>query len=82
LQTRLFRYPCSYLIESAQFDALPGPMRQYVDRRLRDVLTGDNQSAEFAHLSAEDRRAILEILRETHPERFASIERSTAESAD
>ena len=65
LKTRLFRYPCSYLIYSEAFDALPPQVKQYVYRRLREVLTGADQSPEFSHLSAEDRRAIFEILIET-----------------
>lgn len=67
LKTRLFRYPCSYLIYSRAFDALPAPMKDRVYRRLREVLTGADTSAEFAHLSADDRRAILEILLDTKP---------------
>jgi hypothetical protein len=65
LQHRLFRYPCSYLIYSAAFDAMPGPVKDYVWRRLWDVLTGKETDAAYAHLSAEDRSAILEVLRET-----------------
>ena len=60
---RLFRYPYSYLIYSAAFDALPGPVKDYVFQRLWDVLSGKDTSKEFAHLSVADRRAILEILR-------------------
>jgi hypothetical protein len=36
--------------------------------RLRAVLTGADQSDDFADLSAEDRRAILEILMDTKPD--------------
>jgi hypothetical protein len=36
-----------------------------VYRRLWAVLSGTDTSKEFAHLSAEDRQAIVEILRET-----------------
>ncbi|MBX3438056.1 MAG: hypothetical protein KF861_11240 [Planctomycetaceae bacterium] len=68
LQTRLFKYPCSYLIYSPAFDQLPHPVQQYVTRRLRDVLTGKDRSPEFAHLSAADRAAIREILSETKPD--------------
>jgi hypothetical protein len=67
LQRRLFTYPCSYLIYSAAFDALPGPVKNYVLHRLWDVLSGKDTSAEFAHLSAADRCAILEILLGTKP---------------
>jgi hypothetical protein len=65
LKQRLFRYPCSYLIYSAAFDALPGPVNEYVLRRLWEVLTGRDTGADYAHLSSTDRRAILEILRDT-----------------
>ncbi len=65
LQTRLFRYPCSYLIYSRSFDALPGEVKDYVYRRLWDTLTGPQADQEAPHLSADDRQAIVEILRET-----------------
>ncbi len=65
LAKRLFAYPCSYLIYSESFDALPDAAKEYVLRRLWEVLSGKDQSQEFAHLSAADRRAILEILRAT-----------------
>jgi hypothetical protein len=67
LQTRIFKYPCSYLIYSADFDALPSPAKDYVYRRLFEVLTGREQGPEFAKLTGEDRRAILEILVATKP---------------
>jgi hypothetical protein len=65
LQHRLFVYPCSYLIYGQAFDALPTPMKEYVYRRLWEVLSGQDTSEDFRHLAAADRRAILEILRET-----------------
>ncbi len=67
LKARLFRYPLSYMIYSAAFDALPDMARERIYRRLFEVLTGKDQSKTFARLSAEDRRAVLEILRETKP---------------
>jgi hypothetical protein len=65
LTTRLFRYPLSYMIYSAAFDALPDAVRQRLYRRFYDVLSGADQGRAFAHLSADDRRAILEIVRDT-----------------
>ena len=65
MKTRLFRYPCSYLIYSDSFDKLPPALSDYVLRRLFDILTGKDTDKSFAHLSAEDRLAILTILRET-----------------
>jgi hypothetical protein len=67
LRTRIFRYPCSYLIYSEAFDAIPGPAKEFIWRRLFEVLSGRDQSPEFAAPSAEDRRAILEILAATKP---------------
>jgi hypothetical protein len=67
LRTRIFKYPCSYLIYSEDFDAIPEPAKSYVYRRLFEVLTGREQGPEFASLSAGDRRAILEILIATKP---------------
>tara|TARA_R110002095_G_scaffold78862_1_gene67798 strand:- start:1101 stop:2435 length:1335 start_codon:yes stop_codon:yes gene_type:complete len=65
LERRLFKYPCSYLIYSESFDALPRPILDFVYRRLWEILSGKDDSKEYAHLSAEDRRAVLEILIET-----------------
>jgi hypothetical protein len=67
LQKRIFKYPCSYLIYSQAFDDLPAPAKEYVYRRLLEVLTGKDQSPDFAKLSAEDRKAVLEILLATKP---------------
>jgi hypothetical protein len=36
-----------------------------VFRRLRQVLSGADAGADFAHLSPDDRRAIFEILEDT-----------------
>ena len=65
LKTRLFRYPCSFLIYSKAFDALPAAAKDHLYRRLHEVLTGKDQTKEFAALSRNDRTAILEILRDT-----------------
>jgi hypothetical protein len=65
LQTRLFKYPCSYLIYSAEFDGLPDAVKDYVWQRISDVLGGEDQSSEFKHLTAEDRQAIREIVAST-----------------
>jgi hypothetical protein len=62
LRTRTFRYPCSYLIYTESFDALPEPAKGYVYHRLFQILTGEDHSSDFAKLSYEDRQAILEIL--------------------
>ena len=65
LEKRLFRYPLSYMIYSAAFDAMPDQVRERVYRRLYEVLAGKDQSAPYTRLAAADRRAALEILRDT-----------------
>ncbi|MFK7821236.1 MAG: hypothetical protein AB8G99_21155 [Planctomycetaceae bacterium] len=62
LKTRLFRYPCSFLIYSEAFDALPDRGRKEVYRILFEVLAGKFESDKFDHLTTEDRTAIREIL--------------------
>jgi len=68
LEKRLFKYPCSYLIYSNAFDALPEAVKTYVYGRMHDVLGGRDYSHEFDHLGTEDRRVIREILQVTKPE--------------
>jgi hypothetical protein len=84
LRTRIFKYPCSYLIYSESFDALPEPAKQFVYHRLFQVLTEQDRSKTFARLSHRDRRSIFEILLATkkrlpaewhqHESRFARAE--------
>lgn len=65
-ETRLFRYPCSFLIYSEPFRKLHPEVHKIVLQRLRDVLTTDHTSnSEFSHLSQEDRTAVFEILMAT-----------------
>ena len=68
LRKRMFRYPLSYLVYSAAFEGLPAPVKDHVYRRLFEVLSGQDRSKAFSHLSTDDRRAVLEILRETKPD--------------
>ena len=68
LTRRLLRYPCSYLIYSPAFEALPAPAKAYVYRRVWDVLSGRDAGRPFAHLTPADRTAVLEILRDTKQE--------------
>jgi len=46
-------------------DSLPGPAKDYVWRRLWEVLDGRDQRKEFATLTPADRAAIRQILLET-----------------
>ena len=68
LQTRLFRYPLSFLIYSEGFEAMPEVARRAVYARLRAILNESDTNIDFAGISGPDRTAVLEILRETKPE--------------
>ncbi|MCA9738113.1 MAG: hypothetical protein R3E98_17280 [Gemmatimonadota bacterium] len=68
LGNRVFRYPLSFLIHSDAFLALPDAVRRRAYDRVRAVLTGEDRSGDYQHLSADDRAAILEILTETQPD--------------
>ncbi|MCC2668901.1 MAG: hypothetical protein K0Q72_1372, partial [Armatimonadetes bacterium] len=73
LKDRLFRFPCSYLVYSEAFDALPAEARAYVFRRLEEVLGGKDASKEFTHLNEPQRQAIRQILVGTKPQFAAWI---------
>lgn len=78
LQKRLMRYPCSYMIYSPAFDALPAAAKSAVYDRLWQVLSGRDTAAKYARLTPADRRAVVEILRDTKtdlPEEFRGATR-------
>ena len=62
---RLLKYPCSYLIYSEPFDALPAPAKAAVYRRLWEVLNGHVPDNRYDSLSPTDRAAVIEILKDT-----------------
>lgn len=68
LKTRLFRYPLSYLIYSPTFDGMPQVVKDRVYGRLWEILSGQDTSKPYAHLSATDRQAVMEILLDTKPD--------------
>jgi hypothetical protein len=65
LTRRLLEYPCSYLIYSEPFESLPAEAKSAVYRRMWDVLSGKATEDRYDVLSATDRVAIIEILRDT-----------------
>lgn len=65
LETRLLKYPCSYLIYSAGFQQIHPMMSRHLFRRLHDILTGNDETGEFDRLTINDRQAILEIITQT-----------------
>jgi hypothetical protein len=67
LDTRLFRYPCSYLVYSEAFDGMPEPVKEKLYRRMHDILTSPGEVEGYARLTPSMRREILEILADTKP---------------
>jgi hypothetical protein len=66
LSRRLLKYPCSYEIYSDAFDALPASAKDPIYRRMWEVLSGEERGDRYrSALSLADRRAIVEILRDT-----------------
>jgi len=65
LERRLMRYPCSYMIYSPLFDSLPAAARDAIYSRMWEILSGQDKQPAYRRLSLADRRAIVEILRET-----------------
>jgi hypothetical protein len=68
LQTRLLKYPCSYLIYSPAFDRLPPLAKSMIYQRMWSVLSGQERDPRYRRLPVSDRRAIVEILRDTKPD--------------
>lgn len=66
LETRLFKYPLSYLIYSDAYKALPEQVKEIIGRKIRDVLSADYEVSNFEHISKADKVAILEILADTN----------------
>jgi hypothetical protein len=68
LSTRLLEYPCSYMIYSEAFDAMPADARQAIYRRMWQVLSGAETDRKYAKLPQASRRGVIEILQATKPE--------------
>ncbi len=73
LDGRLARYPLSYMIYTAAFDALPPVVKTAAYRRVGQILSGDVQDRRYAHLTPDLRQAVLEILSETKPDFDADL---------
>ncbi len=76
LTRRLLKYPCSYLIYSPAFDALPAMAKAPIYKRMWQVLAGEVPGPRYRSLSLADRRAIVEILKDTKadlPDYFTAV---------
>jgi hypothetical protein len=65
LNTRLMRYPLSYMIYSSTFAGMPDDVKRMARSRIDDVLAGKDARKKFAHLTPASRAAIREILADT-----------------
>jgi hypothetical protein len=72
LRTRLFKYPCSYLIYSEPFESLPAPAKEKIYARLFEVLSGKDSSPEYQQIPFATKQAILQILLDTKKDLPAS----------
>ena len=68
LHGRLFANRCSFLVYSESFTALPAPLKARILGRLAAVLRGDDPRGRYSYLGEAEKRRILEILAETHPD--------------
>jgi hypothetical protein len=59
LQRTLMRYPCSYMIESAAFQALPPETKSAVYRRMKDLLRKPN-AGRFSEAARKYAIAVIE----------------------
>ncbi|HSG71069.1 MAG TPA: hypothetical protein VLA12_11675 [Planctomycetaceae bacterium] len=66
LNSRMFKYPCSYLVYTNSFRQLPDEMRTFVWERMGAILTGRISEEKYAHLDPPTRTAIVQILKETY----------------
>lgn len=66
-KTRIASYRCSPLIYSEMFQKLPKPLHARIVERLGHVLTDEKPEKRYAYLTDDERKAIVEILRETAP---------------
>jgi hypothetical protein len=65
---RMLRYPCSFMIYSEAFNALPQSIKNAVYRRMLDDLSAHDAHTSHIKMTAADRGAVLEILRDTKPD--------------
>jgi hypothetical protein len=65
LKTRMFRYRCSYMLDSALFRGMPVALRDRIFARMRKALDPVMPDPTFAYLPRAEKIAIVEIMRGT-----------------
>lgn len=66
LKTRMFKHRCSYMLYTPQWQKLPALIKNRVYAGMKLALSGKDRN--YAYLSAQERLAIVSILRETLPD--------------
>jgi hypothetical protein len=76
LKTRLFKYPCSYMLYSSSFQQLPPAAKNAIYDRLIATLSDEGTATRDPRLTTDQRHAILEILGDTQPAFQARLRRA------
>ena len=73
LRRRLFKYPCSYMIYTPAFDALPSAAKDAVYARMWEVLSGREKRAPYSHASLRRRASVDRSDSARHEERSPGL---------
>lgn len=75
MTTRMFKYPCHYMIYSTEFDALPSEVKDYLYGRLFQIYTGKDKSKMYSTIPPDLGKETLDILLDTKPDFKAWVDR-------
>jgi hypothetical protein len=75
MTTRMFKYPCSYLVYSEAFDGLPDVTRRYIYARLWEILTGKKPPHDPMTVASESDETQKRI-RADDPDPFAHLSKA------
>lgn len=67
LKTRLFKYRASYMLYTDSWQQLPKELKERVYYKMAEGLRDQNPSPTYAHIPADEKKAIRVILKETLP---------------
>ncbi|HYF36836.1 MAG TPA: hypothetical protein VD994_16185 [Prosthecobacter sp.] len=67
LRNRIFKFRCSYMLYTESWLKLPQALKERVYYKMAEGLREQNANPVYAHLAADEKRAIRTILKETLP---------------
>ncbi len=67
LSSRIFKYRASYMLYTESWQKLPRELKERVYYKMAEGLRDQNPSPAFAHIPADEKRAIRSILKDTLP---------------